>query len=246
MQSNENSIPVSEVKTYCIRNDYRHGSEAHTRVDDAADYWTDTRILAAGHYQYYVYKVAAQYLKKMKHRFFADVGCGYPTKVHQLIVPHTNDVVLIDQPSVANIVQKRFPKLHFSPLDLERQNSHFQGKFDCVVSADVIEHLLEPDSLLAFIKHILKPDGIALISTPERDIQRGLDCLYCPKPEHVREWNTVEFACYLKSKGFELIEHRLLPKGRLKWYEKMAFPLTKLRKGPRTRGCQLAVCRLSK
>jgi ubiquinone/menaquinone biosynthesis C-methylase UbiE len=42
--------------------------------------------------------------------------------------------------------------------------------FDIVTAFEVIEHLYDPQKALGEIRRILKMDGIALISTPRRDL----------------------------------------------------------------------------
>jgi SAM-dependent methyltransferase len=233
-----------QMKNYCIREDYVPRTEAVTYVDNPANYWNKKRIAASGFCQYYVYKIAAELAGQMDHCSFVDIGCGYPIKIKELIFPVTSDITLIDQPSMKGLMEERFPEMRFIPLNLERMDISLQAKFNCIVCADVIEHLLDPDPLLAFIRSALAPEGIAIISTPERDIERGSNCLRSPKAEHVREWNTAEFTEYLSLIGLEVIEHSLMPKGKLPWIEEIALPLTRLLKTKRYSGCQTAVCKL--
>lgn len=214
------------MKNYCIREDYIPRAEAETYVDDPDEYWNEARIKASGFYQYYVYKRAAELAGQMARCSFVDVGCGYPRKAKELIFPATNDITLIDQPSMKELVEERFPEMKFIPLNLEELDTALQSRFNCVVCADVIEHLLDPDPLLEFIRRVLAPDGVAIISTPERDMERGPNCLSSPIAEHVREWNTLEFAEYLSLSGFEVIEHSCMPKGRLTWIEEIGLPLS--------------------
>ena len=232
------------MKNYCIREDYEPRTEAETYVDDPAKYWNEARIAASGFYQYYVYKRAAELVGQMGHCSFVDIGCGYPRKVEELILPVTNDITLVDQPSMKSLMEEQFPEMRFIPLNLERMDITLEARFSCVVCADVIEHLLNPDPLLACIRRVLSPNGLAIISTPERDIERGPNCLSSPKAEHVREWNTAEFAEYLSLGGLEVLEHSLMPKGKLPWIEEIALPLIKHLKTRRYCGCQTVVCKL--
>lgn len=66
-----------------------------------------------------------------------------------------------------------------------------EGSFDVVTCFEVIEHLDEHDALLQEIKRVLRPHGILMISTPDRDAyaSRGAE----PNPFHVRELDTGEF-----------------------------------------------------
>jgi len=232
------------MKNYCIREDYVPGTEAETYVDDPAEYWNKSRISASGFYQYYVYKKAADLVGQMKRRSFLDVGCGYPRKARELILPIVDDITLVDQPSMKGLIEEKFPEMKFIPLNLSGENISLESKFDCVVCADVIEHLLDPDPLLKFIHGVVALDGVAIISTPERDVERGLDCLSSPIAAHVREWNSSEFTNYLGLSGFEVIEHICMPKGKLTLAEEIALPFLKGINNKRYRGCQTAICKL--
>lgn len=75
---------------------------------------------------------------------------------------------------------------------------------DVVISFETIEHLIEHDQMLAEVKRVLKPDGVLLISSPNKYI-------YSDKPNynnpfHVRELYTAEFK-ELVSRYFENIAH---------------------------------------
>ncbi len=230
------------MKSYCIREDYVARTEAATFVEDVAEYWNKQRIASAGRYQHYVYKKAAEVVALSQDRSFADVGCGYPRKTKELILPLTEDITLIDQPSMAGLLARDFPAMKFIPMNLEDENDLSSRKFDCVVSADVIEHLLDPDRLVAFAGRIVKPGGVIILSTPERDVLRGRGCLSSPNPEHVREWNSAEFMEYLEQSGLEVLEHCLLPLGRLSKLEELFLPLNRHLKIRRHTSSQMAVC----
>lgn len=74
--------------------------------------------------------------------------------------------------------------------------THFEDEyFEGVVSSDVIEHLDEPGMLLIEISRILKPQGVAVISTPVRFTERPFDKM------HTVEWFPDEFK-YLVQKEF--------------------------------------------
>jgi len=71
-----------------------------------------------------------------------------------------------------------------------------------IVCSDVIEHLLDPSHLLGYIRSWLRHSPIAVLSTPERDLTRGVGDLGPPgNPAHVREWNIDEFKDMLARAG---------------------------------------------
>jgi 2-polyprenyl-3-methyl-5-hydroxy-6-metoxy-1,4-benzoquinol methylase len=73
-------------------------------------------------------------------------------------------------------------------------DTHFDdGFFDAVISSDVIEHLSNPGELLSEIQRLLKPNGLAVISTPIRFTEHPLDTL------HTVEWFKDEFKVLIKN-----------------------------------------------
>ena len=51
--------------------------------------------------------------------------------------------------------------------DIEKLNlEEYEDYFDCILLADVLEHLVDPDKVLKKAKRLLKEDGIILVSMP--------------------------------------------------------------------------------
>jgi len=59
----------------------------------------------------------------------------------------------------------------FVTLDFNDPNfdQAFRSKFDLIVSVEVIEHLENPTAFLRSIGRLLKPDGVAIVTTPNVD-----------------------------------------------------------------------------
>jgi 2-polyprenyl-3-methyl-5-hydroxy-6-metoxy-1,4-benzoquinol methylase len=62
-----------------------------------------------------------------------------------------------------------------------------ENRFDAAVCSDVIEHVLEPLTMLTEIYRVLRPGGHLVITTPIRFSHRPVD------PMHVQEWFTSDF-----------------------------------------------------
>ncbi|MHC4498731.1 MAG: glycosyltransferase, partial [Planctomycetota bacterium] len=91
--------------------------------------------------------------------------------------------------------------------DIEYPSLSLDKKFDLIISADVIEHLVNPNKLLDYIHLHSHPETLVILSTPERDVTRGEESLGPPtNPAHVREWNISEFRKYISSCGFSVLE----------------------------------------
>jgi SAM-dependent methyltransferase len=173
-----------------------------------------------------------------------DVGCGYPWKFALMIRPVAGRQLLVDQPSTASLVRELCPGADFLGVDLEQIDGELRERFDLVICADVLEHLVDPDPCVAFIRRHLSASGWAVFSTPERDFLRGRGCDHCPKREHVREWNSDEFRAYLRSRGLTVVEQRWFPQRRLTGFEYGLSRVLGPRCWPRRwASCQMAVCR---
>lgn len=237
------TIPDSDH--YGIRADYRHNLVQST-FDATGDpqYWNGSRLENAAMFQYDVYATAASLIRKHRYRTLLDVGSGPPVKLKALM-PGGLDICLVDQPNTAPLAKNILPKAQFLDANLESDFPLIDRKFDLVLCADVIEHLIAPDPCLDFMRRHLSTDGLLLISTPERDALRGRNCSCSPHPMHVREWNFDEFRRFLVSRNFEVLDHLLLPQQRTEPVRK-AFGrlMAALRLPPSWYSCQLAICRV--
>jgi SAM-dependent methyltransferase len=88
--------------------------------------------------------------------------------------------------------------LDFSVADARELSEFEPGSFGAVVAFELIEHLAEHDRLLAAIERVLTPDGILIISSPDRmaySEERGFQ-----NPFHVRELTLEELLSLLRSR----------------------------------------------
>jgi len=178
---------VEEAKRqYYIKNGYA--------PRDRAEYYIDAP--AAGLvYQPYVYSFAAYLGRLLGCSSIIDVGCGTADKLAQL---HTEfDVIGIDfGPNVASCRAKysfgtwiEWDLDRSEPLPIPMETS----ARSVVVCADVLEHLMTPEHLLANLGRLLESAPVCILTTPERDRARGQDDMGPPaNPHHVREWNRRE------------------------------------------------------
>ncbi|RMH10592.1 MAG: methyltransferase domain-containing protein [Planctomycetota bacterium] len=224
---------------YCIREDYQAQARAASVEVEFGQYWKPWRIAKSLEYQWDVYKHARQLADRFELKSVADFGCGVATKLNHFF-SHLSPCAF-DQPTVGDYIARNFPTISFRAIDLESPQGVLgpDERFDLTICADVIEHLFDPDPAMELIRTHTK--RFAVLSTPEREIVRGVGTLKSTKPDHVREWTKDEFAAYVQSRGFEIIEHALVPKERLDDAEmiecEQSAELTR-----RWHGCQLVVC----
>lgn len=136
-----------------------------------------------------------------------DVGCGRGWLSSSLSGSFTTTG--IDPVSEAiNTARDLYPSLAFDVATPEELTDEYAGYYDVLVSSEVIEHIPygEQQSFLESCKHLLKPQGIAVFTTPRKYY---LD--YCVRvnraTQPIEDWlSDDDFAMLAKKAGFGIIE----------------------------------------
>lgn len=188
-------IATDEVDRFFIKK-YYLARETYFHYDDSAeeDKW-----------QLEVYLYAYHLMKRHGFETVMDVGCGSGYK----LVKYLGDFKTIGFELDVNL-----PKLNKKYPDRKWILSNFDSNeiFDSelIVCSDVIEHLVDPDILLNWIKR--QNCKLIVLSTPDRDLvyKEGANGRDGPpnNPAHVREWNFNEFSNYI-SHHFEVLTHQI-------------------------------------
>lgn len=151
-----------------------------------------------------VYAHALHIFKKEHLRSVSDIGCGGAFK----LIKYFPDTITtgFDLPPTVAWLEKLYPERAWLSCDLTSRPPVRGG---LVISADVIEHLVNPDHLMGFIE-AMQPDKVVL-STPERLRLEKLQSEWREdgppvNPCHVREWSYREFYNYVAS-WFAVDEH---------------------------------------
>jgi SAM-dependent methyltransferase len=69
----------------------------------------------------------------------------------------------------------------------------WQGDVDCVVFLQTIEHIQDPDAMLAHVRELIEPGGVAYISTPNVLTLAPKGAERSGNPWHVREYKPGEY-----------------------------------------------------
>lgn len=200
------------VKDYFIKEGYNSRSSQDVQHWKAGGkFWTKERVMMNGFFQYHVYEYARDIIRGHKIRSVLDIGCGAGKKLMTLIHPICMEVTGVDMEEAIEYCRNAYTGGRFIVDDLENPKRPDHGPYGLLICSDVIEHMNDPDILLDYIKKMSTGESYILISTPERDVLRGKDCMGSEKPEHVREWNQDELRSYLSNEGFIVIEQKLIP-----------------------------------
>lgn len=234
---------------YKIRPDYvpRPSAPGLDDPQTGLAYWTPERVSNAPRYQWHVYRWADRVARERGCRRILDAGCGIGVKLAGMLAGPQRELWGVDQPSAVEAAERIAPGPSYWGTDLDAPDLHRSGppgRFDLIICADVLEHLGDPDVLLGFIRDRLAPGAPALLSTPDRDRLRGRNCTRSLKPDHVREWSREEFTAYVQSRGFRVMQSRVMPQDEQPLAGSvMAEALFRLRVRPRSPwACHAVLC----
>lgn len=182
------------TERYCIRRLYR-SRNAYVHYDDFSfeDDW-----------QLEVYLHALGLLIKHKLNSIIDVGCGSGRK---LMTYFKNfDTLGIELPVNVARLQQLHPDNKWVTFTPDQRFSA-----GCVICADVIEHVVDPNQLVAVLKAI--EFKFLVVSTPARDLLHKKwwrrEFWGPPTNEtHQREWTVKEFGRYMAT-HFAVVDHRV-------------------------------------
>jgi hypothetical protein len=155
-------------------------------------------------YQPDVYTFAAVAARSIGATALIDIGCGRARKL--VASAGTLDTTGIDFEQNIEYCRRQYPTRTWRDCDLDRPHNLPVTSRDLersvIICADVIEHLVHPEHLLASLREALRRTPLLIVSTPERDLVRGIGDFGPPdNPCHVREWNLAEFTCLLEHYG---------------------------------------------
>ena len=111
-----------------------------------------------------------------------DVGCGTGRKLQYIHKKVSNITIIgIDQKNAVDFCRKNYTFGKWYVDDIEDPSKSLKNiNADLVISSDVIEHLLDPNHILKYLKLKVKKNGFIILSTPERNILRVPNCNFSP------------------------------------------------------------------
>jgi SAM-dependent methyltransferase len=135
------------------------------------------------------YVLAPQYVKGD----LLEVGCGEGRGI-ELLLPGITSYTAIDKIApVIDKLQQKYPQGRFLSGNIPPLASFADNSFDSVVSFQVIEHIQDDRLFLKEIHRVLKPGGIALLTTPNRPYSLSRN------PWHIREYTALELTNLAKT-----------------------------------------------
>jgi GT2 family glycosyltransferase len=161
-----------------------------------------------------VYWEAARLAESLGVKTVIDVGCGNGEKLVHHFPNETFNTIGLDFQGSLSLVRSAFPERRWVECDLTSQDDLLRATTELsidgpvlLILSDVIEHLVEPLPVLAWLRRLLLRDrrNRLVVSTPDR-LQQGY-ASEDAKPgndAHLREWSVAELSQFLASAGFQI------------------------------------------
>src|SRR5688572_29127444 len=111
-----------------------------------------------------------------------EVGCGEGRGVG-LLMQHSKSFTAVDKiQEVIGDLKIKYPSGRFLSMNIPPLNELKDNAYDSIASFQVIEHIQDDVLFLKEIYRVLKPGGIALLTTPNRSMSLSRN------PWHIREY----------------------------------------------------------
>ncbi len=122
-----------------------------------------------------------------------EIGCGEGRGIDLFKDKITSYTGLDKIQAVIDDLEKKYPAYHFVKDNIPPFSALDEESFDVIVSFQVIEHIKADRFYLEEIRRVLKPNGMALITTP--NIKKTLT----RNPWHVREYTSNQLTALTKA-----------------------------------------------
>ena len=161
----------------------RYGIKPNYTIRNSYKYFDDTTFMDK--HQREVYERTAQLMRQHGLTTVIDVGCGSGYKLINYLGEF--ETIGFDVSPTVEYLTKTYPDRRWEHSDFNKPDGF---SADLIICSDVIEHLLEPDELLNFIKRV--PSQYIVLSTPSRNHvyrfwERGFRNGPPRNPCHIRE-----------------------------------------------------------
>ncbi|MBX2901193.1 MAG: class I SAM-dependent methyltransferase [Cyclobacteriaceae bacterium] len=121
-----------------------------------------------------------------------EVGCGEGRGIDWLLPQVTHYTAIDKIEPIIETLRQKYPQGKFYSGNIPPLSAFADASFDSVVSFQVIEHIKDDQLFLKEISRVLKPGGLALLTTPNRPLSLSRN------PWHIREYTAQELSALAK------------------------------------------------
>ena len=149
-----------------------------------------------------------------------EVGCGNGAVAFDLTAKGFEVIGVDPSEQGVQIANKNFPNLKLETGSAYDDLAGKYGQFECVLSLEVVEHVFYPRQYAKAIYDLLKPGGVAIISTPYHGYAKNVllslagkwDSHHSPLWDygHIKFWSVRTLSQLLEETGLQVLRfHRV-------------------------------------
>jgi glycosyltransferase involved in cell wall biosynthesis len=171
-----------------------YGLESTYNARLQPEYFNDT-LSDSRLWQTDVYRLAAKLARAAGIKRIIDIGCGRAGKLSAFAGAF--EIIGYDYGDNIAYCQQTYPNGQWHVADLETEIVTADFRDSVVICADVIEHLVKPDTLLETLRSAAQTAAYVLVSTPDRErLYRNPQNGPPDNKAHVREWTNAELEAW--------------------------------------------------
>ncbi len=169
----------------------------------------------------FAYQESAKYVRGN----MLEVGCGVGKGLELFAEKCQHYTALDKNTNLINFLAKKYPKYRFIDTFVPPFEGVINESVDVVITQQVIEHIEDDNMFLKEIARVLKKDGVAVITTPNKNLSLTRN------PWHVREYTPAEMKTLLQ-KHFSFVELKGVTGNQKVWdyFEKNKASVAKIAK----------------
>jgi SAM-dependent methyltransferase len=134
-----------------------------------------------------------------------DVGCGYGYLTRRLARHFETTGIDVSEAAIRKC-RATLPDVTFAVHEVEQPFPMPEGSFDVVTLTDVLEHLVDPESMLGNVRRVLKDRGILYVTTPNlNSLRRWLYAEADRREHHVSLMSRADLVTLLDRSGFRVL-----------------------------------------
>ena len=160
-----------------------HYADHYQKDAEYLDYFQEYEDGATRHENKRLHEAIANQVTNNKAQKILDVGCGNGW-VAKTFCPQGMNVTSMDISTVNPIkALERYPFDNHQAIVADVFALPFkENSFDCVIAAEIIEHVPDPKTFIENLISVIKPGGQLIVTTPYKEKLHYSMCIHCNHP----------------------------------------------------------------
>ncbi|MEM6274519.1 MAG: methyltransferase domain-containing protein [Myxococcota bacterium] len=167
------------------------------------------------HTHAYLLPTVERHLERTRAKTVFDLGCGNGSAANQLASQYQVSGIDASSEGIRE-ANRAFPKLKLAIGSAYDDLAQEYGTFDAVISLEVVEHLYDPRRWASTLFSLVRPGGVAVVSTPYHGYLKNLALAVTGNMDrhftalwdggHIKFWSIDTLSTLLHEAGFQNLQ----------------------------------------